>query len=334
MEPKEQPDSAPAIGQRPEKNSGSSKATALLDAAVKLVPAAAVIVAAIIANQFQAANTAANLLNQREQADSALRAGMLSDLITPIAGAGKSIGDMPLDQEQLLVELLALNFHEHFELKPLMLHVDSRLTHEQSAQSDQQPATDARESLHSVARRVTQRQLAQLTTVGNGSPAEQQTCIYTYQLKVAPQKREIPAKAVLPAKPCSDQPIEQFFGDLITISSPNGGYTLAFSIRAPERWQDQTFKALMYLSGKKGEGDRAKTVSAEQDFLLTWFDFPFTDNTLLADGTRFSLILDRVDPVKNQARFKLVWFPRDYFSPRERPTNHLQQREKLGLAPK
>jgi hypothetical protein len=77
--------------------------------------------------------------------------------------------------------------------------------------------------------------------------------------------------------------------------------------------------------------DKSKQVYADQDFLLTWFDFPFTDNTLLADGTRFSLAIDKVDSEKETATIQLVWFPQDYFSARERPTNYRQLREKLGL---
>ncbi len=314
--------------------SGSSRLTLLIDVISKLVPAAAVVVAAIVANQFQAANSAANLLNQREQVDSALRAGMLRDLINPITASGKDLGKMPLDQEQLLVELLALNFNEHFELKPLMLHVDGRLAREQSAPNGQQPSIDARESLRSVARRVTQRQLAQLTAIGDHAPAEQKSCIYTYRLKLAPAQRAAQTAVAPPTPACTDQPINQFFGDLISLESPDGAYSLAFTLRPPKNWQEQTFDALMYISGRNSTGQQVKRVSAEQDFTLTWFDFPFTDNTLLADGVRFSLVLDRVDASRNEVQVKLVWFPRDYFSPRERPVNHLQQREKLGLLPK
>jgi hypothetical protein len=39
-----------------------------------------------------------------------------------------------------------------------------------------------------------------------------------------------------------------------------------------------------------------------------------------------------VKPKEEKATLKLVWFPQDYFSARERPTNHRQFREKLGIA--
>lgn len=80
-----------------------------------------------------------------------------------------------------------------------------------------------------------------------------------------------------------------------------------------------------------GGSKESQMGSADNDFLLTWFDFPFTDNTLLADGTRFSLVIDDVRLQQKKAVLKLVWFPQDYFSARERPTNYREFREKLGL---
>ena len=72
-----------------------------------------------------------------------------------------------------------------------------------------------------------------------------------------------------------------------------------------------------------------------------------SNNTLLADGTRFALAMDRLDDLvtrlsedekktitaKTLPRLKvnLIWFPQDYFAARERPTNYRQFREKLGL---
>jgi hypothetical protein len=70
-------------------------------------------------------------------------------------------GDLPRDQRlALLAELLTLNFHEHFELGPLLQYVDSL-----PGQTD-----EARARLRSTARRVISRQLApMLSTGGNVS---------------------------------------------------------------------------------------------------------------------------------------------------------------------
>jgi hypothetical protein len=62
-----------------------------------------------------------------------------------------------LEREQLLVELLTLNFHEHFESKPL-LHVEKRIRSELSGQDRER----ALSSLVSIVRRVSDRQIATL----------------------------------------------------------------------------------------------------------------------------------------------------------------------------
>lgn len=159
----------------------------ILDVAAKLLAAAAVVWGAYIANEFQATTAAATLQSQREQADSALRASMFHDLIDPIAGLEK--GNLPVDRERLLVELLALNFHEHLELSPLMRHVDERLMREDIPGMDRK---EAQESLQSTARRVLQWQLALLTKKASDSPLEEQACLYRLNIdrEVAARNRK------------------------------------------------------------------------------------------------------------------------------------------------
>lgn len=296
-----------------------------LDVGAKLIAAIAVVCATYVGSTFQSSMTATNLLSQREQADSALRAGMFHDLIDKMLNADKDKGNISADRERLLVELLALNFHEHFELKPVMVYVDDRLARETGQDMTASQRKAARDSLRSVARRVLQRQIAMLVQAdGNLSPT-QQACVQRLDLRVG---QTGDAAGGMPASPCSVA--EKYFDDLISVDSPSRLYTLAFTI-APGSWTDEAFQVSMRIMGNKPDS-QGNTVSADYDFLLTWFDFPFTDNSLLADGTRFSVFLDRVNPAEKTATVKLVWFPQDYFSARERPVNHRQFREKLGIA--
>lgn len=299
--------------------------------------ASAILIAAIVANSFQSSNTATTLLSQREQADSSLRASMFHDLIGPILESEKdNTGrerSIPVKREQLLVELLALNFHEHFELKPLMLHVDNRLAQEKAKSADQAQEENTRESLRSIAHQIAERQIAMLTKSDAHSLPEQQTCIYRLELK----ERTQAAKQIPIPRPCSAH--IAYFNDLISISSPNGTYSASFTI-TPKSWKDQTFDIKILAT----ENNNSKALQedaysqhllklpfADAEILLTKFDLPFSENTLLGDGTRFSLVLDEISETKKEATIKLVWFPQDYFPARERPTNHRQFREKLGL---
>jgi len=165
-----------------------------------------------------------------------------------------------------------------------------------------------------------------LTKVESDLSPEQQACVYRLDMKERPQQNI--TEGTPSPQPCST--LAKDFDALISINSPSGMYTLTFVISSPHRWEDQSFLVSMRIANKAVD-NKSKTVSAANDFLLTWFDFPFTDNTLLADGTRFALVIDQVKPKDKEATLKLVWFPQDYFSERERPTNHRQLREKLGL---
>src|SRR5712692_7942001 len=97
-----------------------------LEVLAKLLGASAVLVVALFANSLQSRLTGISIQSQREQAESQLRASMFNSLISPIAGLQKD-GMMSADREVLLTELLALNFHENFELKPLMEDAGARL---------------------------------------------------------------------------------------------------------------------------------------------------------------------------------------------------------------
>ena len=83
--------------------------------------------AAIYVAGYESKMSSITLINQREQAESELRSNMFRHLITPVSGPHIDSNEIDPHRECVLVKLLALNFHENFELKPLMIHVDKRL---------------------------------------------------------------------------------------------------------------------------------------------------------------------------------------------------------------
>ena len=70
-------------------------------------------------------------------------------------------------------------------------------------------------------------------------------------------------------------------------------------------------------------------------FKVSWYDFPYTDNTLLANGDRYTVFIDRVckdsSGEKNAVRLGILYFPKDYYPSRERPVSYKQLRGKLGM---
>jgi len=364
-----------------------------LDTGIKLVAALAGIFAIWVANSFQASLSTTNLVNQREEAESSLRATMFGNLIRQLinnAGDGPSV-----DQELLLAELLALNFHENFEFKPLLVHLQDRLNNDQSI-SDKK---NKKFELTSIARRVVQRQESLVTrldqTGSRGRTAERGACL-THIIALAKKQKNTrpdPNKPDEMAKPtdakCSDTIIlREAASDVRTILSPDKKTSVQVDIQSVDWDKEQVEVRLSIAStanaaagnnaaasfdfsdffnspqGRNYQGDirtliyqnsdrlqyqknrteteqaQLKTVltgreTLERSFNLTWFDFPMTDYTLLEDGTRFALYIDEIVSRNSKSakdpqfvRIKLLWFPRDFFSPRERPTSYQAYRKK------
>ncbi len=289
----------------------------VIDAVAKLIAACALILGAYIANAYQSKLTETTILSQREQSETQLRASMFSSLIEPIIGPAR--GDaIPADRERLLVELMVLNFHEHFELKPLLLHADERLAAKKIEGMTEQQIQDARESLRSIARRVTAQQIASLIRENGPDQTQPQGCnVYLINLKTQPS--EEPAGGT-----CQ---VNDTFENVVRVESPDKRYTLNLVASNPD-WENETFTMSVNLATNTQDGAQ-KYQDLAYNFTLTWYDLPLTDNTLLPDGNRFSFSLAAV--MKGRAAtLRLIWFPKDYVTPRERPLDSRQYLELVG----
>jgi hypothetical protein len=63
-------------------------------------------------------------------------------------------------------------------------------------------------------------------------------------------------------------------------------------------------------------------------------DFPLTYNTTLKDGNRFSFVLSDIygDILSGgTVTLKIIWYPKDYYTVRERFIKYQEFREKLGI---
>ena len=267
-------------------------------------------------------NNRQSLRNQREESETNLRSAMFRELVGPLlqgqgdrAATGNQ-GDMPRDQRlALLAELLTLNFHEHFELGPLLQYVDSL-----PGQTD-----EARSRLRSTARRVISRQLAPMLSVTATGPdshpgflevslnSDVQQPAEALQSCAIPQK-EAPAASGAITMECSTSAQ----GAPWRVTSPDGRDSLQVNVRAVN-WPMQTVGIYALVLDAKG-GPQANTPPIE--FTLSPYSFPFSDNTLLRSGNRFGIYLTRIDVVPDVLRvmrLSFVWFPRNFVPPRERP---------------
>jgi hypothetical protein len=319
-----------------------SRVMKVTDVILKLTPALATGVAAWIAYDFQSRSAGISLLNQREQAETQLRASMFNNLIGPIAGPAK---DTPIkaDQERVLVELLTLNFHEHVEFKPLLLHADRRLAAELSPKE----ARSSRDSLQSAVRRVRDRQLAVLRndcTVDGQNRCEKSVVRFCDYNPVRGVPKKEPDK-----EPWMDVGVDQyqvingFGGQPQRASSPDGKYLLLVAVEKAY-WNDQSFDVSV--------GWGTDTDYKFTKFNLTPYDLPFTDNTILDSEHRFALVVGGTntdtkcsfpdkpvfDKPKNTNEVPcqtldlwVTWFPPHYVLPQERPVNFQEIRNILNL---
>jgi hypothetical protein len=267
-------------------------------------------------------NNAQALRNQREESETNLRSAMFRELVGPLLQnetetlAAGDQADLPRAQRlALLAELLALNFHEHFELGPLLRYVDTL-----PGQTD-----DSRQRMRSTSRRVISRQLAPLlssaTSTSQQHPAFLELSLNSDATEPAdkaiscalPEGSTAPASGSL-ALQCSSSAM----GVPLQIISPDGQDRLQVNVRAVN-WAAQTVGIYSVLLGPKGE---TQTHTPPIEFTLSPYSFPFSDNTLLPSGNRFGIYLTRIDDIPDVARImrlSFVWFPKDFVPPRERP---------------
>jgi hypothetical protein len=273
-------------------------------------------------------NNAQSLRNQREESETNLRSAMFRELVGPLlqseteAVAKGGPADLPRTQRlALLAELLALNFHEHFELGPLLRYVDTL-----PGQTD-----DSRQRLRSTSRRVISRQLAPLlSSAVAGNTAPHPAFLELSLNSDATEPADKLLSCALPPAAEGDAPGTPATGSItlvcsstamgapLRIVSPDGQDSLQVNVRAVS-WAAQTVGIYSVLLGPNGE---AQKHTPPIEFTLSPYSFPFSDNTLLPSGNRFGIYLTRIDDIPDVARImrlSFVWFPKDFVPPRERP---------------
>jgi hypothetical protein len=312
------------------------------DIILKLTPALLTVVGGLLAANYQSQSAGTSLLNQREQAETQLRATMFANLIGPITGSQKDRALSPED-ERLLVELLTLNFHEHVEFKPLLAHSDARLAAKLRTQEKGSIAygelDGMRRSLQSVVRRVRDRQVAVLQKEcgKNNRLCPAASFAERFNCEPPPAMGSEPGAKPLFGNPqCLTFSLNEIGLPPHVVIAPDGKYELRLLMGEAD-WDKQEFKMYVRLLEHK-LGD-SQTVPLGQgtpfDFTLTPYDLPFTDNTIVDKDHRFSLVVkDTLPPnqkKKDAVEIWVVWFPEGYVLPHERPVNYQEIRKVLKL---
>lgn len=224
------------------------------------------------------------LMSRREESESALR----KDMCVSILGSFVNPRDVGLSASVLNLEMLAYNFHESLNLKPLFAELRRRVLREQ-AEAKTAAARIGYEAylarLESMAREIVRRQMIVLEGVGK-------KCDRTIDLTGDPSGSSLEPETLL-----LDGIETTFVIDVLDVDRANREIRLGLGIETPD----------------PELGRQTKVAS----FTISYFDFPMIDNTRLAGGQRCSVVLNSIS--EQSADITLVLFPGTYASLKEKP---------------
>ena len=212
-------------------------------------------------------NNTQALRNQREESETNLRSAMFRELVGPLLQsetenlAKGDPGDLPRSQRlALLAELLALNFHEHFELGPLLRYVDTL-----PGQTD-----DARQRLRSTSRRVISRQLAPLLSSATSTSQKHPAFLELSLNSDATEPADKAISCAMPEGSAAREPgalelqcSSMAMGVPLQIVSPDGQDRLQVNVRAVN-WAAQTVGIYSVLLGPKANRRRSRRRSSSR----------------------------------------------------------------------
>ena len=225
------------------------------------------------------------LMSKREESESALRKDMFQTIIGSFVTAS---GQGDLDASVLNLELLAYNFHESLNLKPLFLDLKRRIARETARAGTAAGRAEYegyQERLERVAREIARKQVIVLEGVGKKFDR-------SIDLEADPSGETLePATLRL-----SD--LQATFGiDILSVDKANKELQVGLTVETPD-------SAL---------GRQTKTAT----FTVSYFDFPMIDNTRLTGGDRCAIVLNGFSDYA--ADITVVLFPGAYASLKEKP---------------
>ena len=224
------------------------------------------------------------LMSRREESESALRKDMCVSIINSFVNPR----DTAISASVLNLEMLAYNFHETLNLKPLFSEMRRRVMRASEEAKTPEARAESAEylsRLESVAREIVRRQMIVLEGVGKKFDR-------TVDLSGDPEGTSLePETLSLDGVPTT------FSIDILGVNRENREIRLGLSIETPD--------------AELGRQTKLAT------FSVSYFDFPMIDNTRLGAGQRCSIVLNNMSD--QSADITLVLFPGTYASLKEKP---------------
>ena len=119
------------------------------------------------------------------------------------------------------------------------------------------------------------------------------------------------------------------FSQTVCVTTEDKAYRLALTVESAD-FENQEVKVQVAVFQESPSIGEVK-LRGNFSFSLTPFDFPLTDNTEIDADHRFAIALDYMNKGTKGLSLTLVWFPKKYITPGERPINYREIREILKL---
>jgi hypothetical protein len=227
-----------------------------------------------------------NLLARREEADSDLRTQMFRSVIENFLGSPKN------DPQKMVLglQMLALNFHDSFDLSPLFKDAFATL---QQKEKDPETKKQLTDQLINISQEITDRQVASLADVDRRWDADfRETHAPTFGSKVL-LTRDLKAMTTTAGE--ATQPPVNLTLELLGIDALQRTVQLRLEVRRAGATQPLV----------------------ERAFVLSYFDFPSLNNVRLPNRERVAVALRRFDA--NSAQLQVLHFPETRASLKEKP---------------
>jgi len=231
------------------------------------------------------------LISKREEADSALRKDMFMSIIQSFLKPEST----SIEDRILKLELLAYNFHESLNLKPLFTQLDTDIS--RSAASGKR---DQMDRLEKIAREVARKEMVVLEGVGKS---------FERTIDFEDVAKSPGGLALEPAK--------------LTLNGIDREFAIVVKKVDVNRKEIQIRLEVRTHRGSSGDYD-----TDEAEFWSGFFDFPMIDHTRLSHDQRCAVVVRNFG--KSSARIALVDFPGSYASLKEKPYIQEMIKDLLG----
>jgi hypothetical protein len=257
------------------------------------------------------------LMSKREESENSLRKDMFVSIINSFLKKDQNGGQQDLDSRVLELELLAYNFHESLNLKPLFVHLRKQIE-----AANLKNGEDYLERMEKVAREITDKQMLVLEEAAGSDGKRDQGIDLLAIPQVDKQKPEDRSPLFL-------EPIKLTLVDVdntpiirnvaITVLGTDlkrKEIEVRVEIRTPLKTAQS--KANQVASTPSGSLE-ANFSAITRELSIGPFDFPFIDNIRLSNDQRLALVLKDFSAKENRATITLVLFPGSHASLREKP---------------